>query len=600
MLRILTDMIVTGGANLGLQALLERACSIIDEAYEPYGITHGAALYVWDPEIERLVARAATHAPRRAGDARTPIKELSDIQLRLGQGITGWAAERRETVVVGDIWGDPRWFDVPAFDEAPYKSTVVAPILSAEQELIGAISVVTKVGDYFTDEHVRVVEQLSPLLAVAITRIARDEELARRAKVLSFLGEWCGRLVSPRPVGELLDSVAALTNEVTASETCLVVVYDRAEGRFVLRGMAPARAEVIAGIADRLGALPDVDTAGHDHLFRELALALPERYAEAASAPLLAGAEHLGFLSCYRHRRYSAADRDLLAVIAGQLALGLVTLGQRDAPGERDDAAQLLGLLASGRDRATATSIAGSLGLDLARPHVLVQGRFSPLDSRTAPGEIADRFARAAKFLVREVEAGNPRSLIRESAGGVVGLIALGSLSGGPALQRRLQASADAIAERWGVTLSLGLSTPCRGPGEYADAHREAAEALEVGSGLRGEGQAVRFEELGPDLYLFRMADDPRTRRDPWVRALSPVVDYDRTRRSALLATLDAYLAGRGNAALTAEQLGVHRNTLRQRLAKVEELTGIVLAETHDWLPLHFAVKLARMRERDQ
>jgi len=25
-----------------------------------------------------------------------------------------------------------------------------------------------------------------------------------------------------------------------------------------------------------------------------------------------------------------------------------------------------------------------------------------------------------------------------------------------------------------------------------------------------------------------------------------------------------------------------------------------LLAETHDWLPLHFAVKLARMRERDQ
>jgi DNA-binding PucR family transcriptional regulator len=41
----------------------------------------------------------------------------------------------------------------------------------------------------------------------------------------------------------------------------------------------------------------------------------------------------------------------------------------------------------------------------------------------------------------------------------------------------------------------------------------------------------------------------------------------------------------------------VHRNTLRQRLTKIESLTGISLAEAHDWLPLHFAVKLARMQE---
>ena len=60
--------------------------------------------------------------------------------------------------------------------------------------------------------------------------------------------------------------------------------------------------------------------------------------------------------------------------------------------------------------------------------------------------------------------------------------------------------------------------------------------------------------------------------------------------------TLDAYLESRGNRTLTAEHLGLHRNTLRQRLTRIEALTGIALAEIQDWLPLHFAVKLTRIQ----
>lgn len=41
----------------------------------------------------------------------------------------------------------------------------------------------------------------------------------------------------------------------------------------------------------------------------------------------------------------------------------------------------------------------------------------------------------------------------------------------------------------------------------------------------------------------------------------------------------------------------VHRNTLRQRLARIETLTKINLTQTEDWLPLHFAVKLTRLRK---
>ena len=338
------------------------------------------------------------------------------------------------------------------------------------------------------------------------------------------------------------------------------------------------------------------ELATAERLFRELALILPGRYAEAASAPLLAGAEHLGFISCYRDRRYSTADRDLLGLIAGPVALGLRTLVGNDRNVELDPAGELLGLLASGREEASAVSIAASLGLDLHKPHILVQARFLPSEQDAAPDGVGDRFPRAVKQFVRSVEAQYPHSLLHETSTGIIGLVRIAKLSGSASLQRSLQAFADDVQARLGSAVSAGLSSACATALEYADAYREAAEALEAGAGLRGEGRVVRFEELGPDLYLFRMASDPRSRRDPWVRALAPLVEHDRQKGSDLLVTLDTYLESRGNRTITAEHLGLHRNTLRQRLTRIEALTGIALAEIQDWLPLHFAVKLTRIQ----
>ncbi len=596
---VLTDVIVAMGSGLDLRDLLIRVSGIMDDAYESYG----SGVYLWDPEIERLVAAAFTDPPARnpkLGGSGLDLDAIYRMQLRLGEGLAGWVAQHKEPVVLGrEQWKDPRCKLFPQLpEEGVYESALYMPILLPDGEVLGVIALAARHRDHFSAEHVRVLTEVSGLLATVIKKIQIDEELSRRAKVLVFLGDLCGRLASPRPLGQLMDSVAGLTAEVMGSEVCMIVTLDRPSGRFVLQGLAPA-GTAAGGLADRLPDAFDGPGGGppDDQLFRDLALDLPGRYAEAASAPLLAGAEHLGFISCYRHRRYSAADRDLLSVIAGQVALGLKTVAGAERNGEHDPAGELISRLASGRTDASAMAIAAALGLDLHQPHILVQARFVPSGSPSAPDEVTDRYPRAVKQFIRNVEAQHPHSLLRETASGLIGLVRIAKLSGSATLARSLQAFADDIATRLGIAVSAGLSSACATATDYADAYREATEALEVGSRLRGEGHVVRFDELGPDLYLYRMAADPRTRRDPWVRALAPLVDHDHRKGTDLVATLEAYLETRGNATTTAAHLGLHRNTLRQRLDRIEALTGIALGETQDWLPLHFAVKLTRLQQ---
>jgi len=71
---------------------------------------------------------------------------------------------------------------------------------------------------------------------------------------------------------------------------------------------------------------------------------------------------------------------------------------------------------------------------------------------------------------------------------------------------------------------------------------------------------------------------------------------YDAEHRTALVATLEAFLSRRGNISATSAALYIHPNTLRQRLHRIGELTGIDLA-TEDWLKLEIALRLARLSQ---
>jgi len=67
---------------------------------------------------------------------------------------------------------------------------------------------------------------------------------------------------------------------------------------------------------------------------------------------------------------------------------------------------------------------------------------------------------------------------------------------------------------------------------------------------------------------------------------------FEKTREEEL--SLEEYLARRGSISATAQALYVHPNTLRQRLRRIEEITGLDVREG-DWLMIEIALKLLRL-----
>jgi DNA-binding PucR family transcriptional regulator len=112
---------------------------------------------------------------------------------------------------------------------------------------------------------------------------------------------------------------------------------------------------------------------------------------------------------------------------------------------------------------------------------------------------------------------------------------------------------------------------------------------------LHGSPGVMTYEELGAYKYLLRMPFDSGV-RDAHRDAVARIAEYDRQRQTALLRTLEEFLRRRGNISATAEALYVHPNTLRQRLRRIGELSGLDLRKD-DWLMVEIAVKMVKLQD---
>ncbi|MFF5264372.1 PucR family transcriptional regulator [Actinomadura viridis] len=152
-----------------------------------------------------------------------------------------------------------------------------------------------------------------------------------------------------------------------------------------------------------------------------------------------------------------------------------------------------------------------------------------------------------------------------------------------------------AVAERFpGRHPVLGLGGVVQGPAGLREPlvrSRESCRALRRG----GDGPAVRsYAELGTHRLLLgtQDADTLRTLADG---VLAPIRRHDSGRGGELEATLRAFLDNDGHWQVTAAALRVHVNTLRNRLAKITELTGRDAARTADRVDFFLALQAADM-----
>ena len=109
-------------------------------------------------------------------------------------------------------------------------------------------------------------------------------------------------------------------------------------------------------------------------------------------------------------------------------------------------------------------------------------------------------------------------------------------------------------------------------------------------------GHVSLFEDLGLDRLLAGCSDGELTAfRDA---TLGTLLAYDAAHQSELVRTLETFLACGGNAARAAQALFIHYNTLRHRLATIEQVLALDLDDADARLSLGLGLRVLRMLPR--
>lgn len=152
-----------------------------------------------------------------------------DLQVRVGQGITGWVAQEGVGVNVPDAGANPHAMTIPGTPDDEPESMLLAP-MRFEDEVIGVIVLVKQGLGHFTDDQLRLLEIYAAFAAQAMANAAANERLTAQS--------------------------AALERQVRSQRELLAITES------VLTTLDPR--VVLTEIADRLGALVHVDNLAID------------------------------------------------------------------------------------------------------------------------------------------------------------------------------------------------------------------------------------------------------------------------------------------------------------------------------------------------
>ncbi len=237
---------------------------------------------------------------------------------------------------------------------------------------------------------------------------------------------------------------------------------------------------------------------------------------------------------------------------------------------------------------------AAALGLDIGGGGSVVAARAHPvaLAQEGWRGRLlatGDRGARAGSSSAVTALVDRPDSRAAELAVLVAGADEAPARRVVARLLRELQTSLH------GFTFAAGRSQPVSDPRKL---HRAAHEALLAATVAEGDTDHdhLDFGDMGAyRLLLTVMIEDPAEIHGFYAGTVEPLVAYDEQYETGLVPTLETFLECDGNVAQTAQRLFTHRHTIRYRLERARELSGLDVGSSEGREKLSLGLKAMRV-----
>jgi len=208
-------------STLDLDTTLRRVAELVRKVID-YQIF---AILLLNEKTQELHIRFQVGYPREIADR---------LRIKVGEGVTGLAAQRREAVLVNDVTQESQYINA-----VPNVCSELAVPLIVKNRVIGVINIEAEQRDYFREDHMRLLTLIASRMAVGIENARLHTRTSRQAKTLLLLNEIARELTSILNVDELLKHIAELLSRLIDYQMFSILLFDpsgeKLQHRFSLR-----------------------------------------------------------------------------------------------------------------------------------------------------------------------------------------------------------------------------------------------------------------------------------------------------------------------------------------------------------------------------
>ncbi len=310
-------------SNLELNDLLGRIVDMV------VGLTGADScfIYLYNEQNNELTLRASNAKQRNL---------VGEIRLKLGEGVTGWAAREKQPVALSSqAYADPRFKSFHDLAEDKFEAFLAVPIL-AKDKITGVMSVQHKQEHEYSEEQINLLFTISKYLGSAIENAVVYEEVNRKAKQLDLLSEVSRTIVSDYYLKEILQLIVTMTAQVMGSKICSLLLLDEKKQELVIAATQSLSQEYvnkpnlkvgqsIAGrvvLEKRAIAVSDV-TKEPGYMYPHVAKR--EGVVSMVAVPMLIKDRVIGVINSYVQKEhvFSKEEIDILQAIANQAAVAI-------------------------------------------------------------------------------------------------------------------------------------------------------------------------------------------------------------------------------------------------------------------------------------
>jgi len=256
-----------------------------------------------------------------------PVDFADKTKVKVGEGVTGLAAQLRQAVLIDDVTDDPRYIAA-----VPNVRSELAIPLITKNRVIGVIDLEAREPGYFNEEHKKLLTLVASRMAAGIENAQLYTRTTKQARILLLLNEIARELTSILNLDELFGRIAELVRRLIDYQMFSILLLDSAgeklQHRFSLRfnenihlkhEIPLGRGLVGAAAATKQAVLvPDVSK---DPRYVE---ANPETRSELA-VPLIYKGKVIGVLDLEHTRRgfFTEEHQRTMTTLAAQIAIAV-------------------------------------------------------------------------------------------------------------------------------------------------------------------------------------------------------------------------------------------------------------------------------------